>query len=135
MGKGQRSLREPGRMASKEVEMIRCEGEAGSQMQPTVLPALPIFLWKDAHRQFVAPSWRAAAARSAGSLLLRNRRGAVGTVTIWLGDRRGAVGTVTIWLGDKSGAVDIVTIWLGDRSGVVGTVTIWLGDRRGQWVQ
>ena len=92
LGKGQRSLRE----ASKEVEMIRYEGAAGSQMQPTALPALPIFLWTDAHRQFVAPSWRAAAARRAGSLWLGDRSGAVGTVTIWLRVRRGAVGTVTI---------------------------------------
>jgi hypothetical protein len=63
-------------------------------MQATVLPALPIFLWTDAHRQFVAPSWRAAAARSAGSLW----SGAVGKVTIWLRSRSGAVSIVTIWL-------------------------------------
>ena len=36
-------LRESGRMASKDVEMIQCEGEARSQMQPTLLPALPKF--------------------------------------------------------------------------------------------
>jgi hypothetical protein len=58
------SGRTDGRTASKEVEMIWCEGGTGSQKQPTLLPAQPKFAfpcWKDAHRQFVAPVWRAAA--------------------------------------------------------------------------
>jgi hypothetical protein len=95
-------------------------------MQRTALPALPVFLWRDAHRQFVAPSWRAAAERSAGSLWLRDRSGSVGTVTIWLRDRSGTVGMVTIWLRGRRDAVGIVTIWLRDRRGAVGAVTIWL---------